>query len=228
MFIEYWMSMVEVMGKLNLNTKINFLNLKTKIFFSISNNPSNRGSKFYNKYFKKKNYIYLPLKIKNKIIFKKIIKFFKKKIINFGGASISMPYKQEVIKYVDKEVVKEVPLEKIVTKIEYICDKTNENELLLKIQELESENQKFSTINTELEDKLQKFSTITEETTKIFHYNQDDKLKLLQGTLLNLKKELSLRDEKLKELENKIKELENIKINQGAVFLKGSNLTQNL
>ena len=97
------MSMVEVMGKLNLNTKINFLNLKTKIFFSISNNPSNRGSKFYNKYFKKKNYIYLPLKIKNKIIFKKIIKFFKKKIINFGGASISMPYKQEVIKYVDKK-----------------------------------------------------------------------------------------------------------------------------
>ena len=134
----------------------------------------------------------------------------------------------EVIKYVDKEVVKEVPVEKIVTKIEYICDKTNENELLLKIQELESENQKFSTINTELEDKLQKFSTITEETTKIFHYNQDDKLKLLQGTLLSLKKELSLRDEKLKELENKIKELENIKINQGAVFLKGSNLTQNL
>ena len=120
----------------------------------------------------------------------------------------------EVIKYVDKEVVKEVPVEKVVTKIEYICDKTNENELLLKIQELETEKQKFS--------------TITEETTKIFHYNQDDKLKLLQNTLLSLKKELSLRDEKLKELENKIKELENIKINQGAVFLKGSNLTQNL
>jgi tRNA nucleotidyltransferase/poly(A) polymerase len=134
----------------------------------------------------------------------------------------------EVIKYVEKEIIKEVPVEKIVTKIEYICDKTNENELLLKIQELESENQKFSTINIELEDKLQKFSTITEETTKILHYNQDDKLKLLQGTLLSLKKELSLRDEKLKELENKIKELENIKINQGAVFLKGSNLTQNL
>lgn len=134
----------------------------------------------------------------------------------------------EVIKYVDKEVVKEVPVEKVVTKIEYICDKTNENELLLKIQELETEKQKFSTINIELEDKLQKFSTITEETTKIFHYNQDDKLKLLQNTLLSLKKELSLRDEKIKELENKIKELENIKINQGAVFLKGSNLTQNL
>lgn len=97
------MSMAEVMEELTLNTKINFLNLKTKIFFSISNNPSNRGSKFYNKYFKKKNYIYLPLKIKNKITFKNLIKFLKKKIINFGGASISMPYKEEVTKYVDKK-----------------------------------------------------------------------------------------------------------------------------
>lgn len=97
------MNMAEVMGKLNLNTKINFLNLKTKIFFSISSNPSTRGSNFYNKYFKKKNYIYLPLKIKNKIMFKEIMVFLKKKIINFGGASISMPYKEEITKYVDKK-----------------------------------------------------------------------------------------------------------------------------
>jgi shikimate dehydrogenase len=97
------MSTEEVMEELTLNTKINFLNLKTKIFFSISNNPSNRGSKFYNKYFIKKNYIYLPLKIKNNIMFKHLINFLKKKIINFGGASISMPYKEEIIKYVDKK-----------------------------------------------------------------------------------------------------------------------------
>jgi shikimate dehydrogenase len=97
------MSMVEVMGKLNLSTKINLLNLKTKIFFSISSNPTSRGSQFYNKYFKKKNYIYLPLRIKNKVMFKKAIAFFKKKIVNFGGASISMPYKEEIIKYVDKK-----------------------------------------------------------------------------------------------------------------------------
>jgi len=91
------------MGKLNLNTKINLLNLKTKIFFSISSNPTSRGSQFYNKYLKKKNYIYLPLRIKNKVMFKKAIAFFKKKIVNFGGASISMPYKEEIIKYVDKK-----------------------------------------------------------------------------------------------------------------------------
>jgi shikimate 5-dehydrogenase len=95
--------MVEVMEELTLSTKTNFLNKKTKIFFSISNNPSNRGSEFYNKYFIKKNYIYLPLKIKNNIMFKNLIKFLKKKIINFGGASISMPYKEEITKYVDKK-----------------------------------------------------------------------------------------------------------------------------
>jgi shikimate 5-dehydrogenase len=97
------MSTAEVMEELTLNTKINFLNLKTKIFFSVSNNPSNRGSKFYNKYFIKKNYIYLPLKIKNNIMFKNLINFLKKKIINFGGASISMPYKEEITKYVDEK-----------------------------------------------------------------------------------------------------------------------------
>jgi shikimate dehydrogenase len=91
------------MEGLNLSTVINFLNLKTKFFFSISKDPSVRGSAFYNKFFKKKNYIYLPLKIKNKIIFKEIIIFLKKKIINFGGASISMPFKEEILKYVDKK-----------------------------------------------------------------------------------------------------------------------------
>jgi shikimate dehydrogenase len=97
------MSIAEVMEELTLNTKINFLNQKTKIFFSISSNPSTRGSKFYNKFFKKKNYLYLPLKIENKLIFKIFMSFIKKRIINFGGASISMPYKEEVTKYIDKK-----------------------------------------------------------------------------------------------------------------------------
>jgi hypothetical protein len=46
----------------------------------------------------------------------------------------------EVIKEVEvtKEVFVDVPVEKIVTKIEYICDNAQENELLLKIQEMEN------------------------------------------------------------------------------------------
>ena len=58
--------------------------------------------------------------------------------------------------------------------------------------------------------------------------NKEEKLKLLQNTLLSLKKELSFKDEKIRELENKINELEKLTINQGAVFLKGSNLNQRL
>jgi hypothetical protein len=44
-----------------------------------------------------------------------------------------------VIQEVEKEVIKEVPVEKVVTKIEYISDNTQTNELLLKIQQLETE-----------------------------------------------------------------------------------------
>lgn len=58
--------------------------------------------------------------------------------------------------------------------------------------------------------------------------NKEEKLKLLQNTLLNLKKDLTLKDEKIKELENKIIELEKLTINQGDIFLKGSNLNQSL
>jgi hypothetical protein len=144
----------------------------------------------------------------------------------------------EVIKYVDrevikevpveKEIVKEIPVEKIVSKIEYIYDK-NDEELSLKIQELELEKQKFSTKLKEYEEQIQKFSTITGKTENNVQNNQDDKLKLLQGTLLSLKKQLSLKDEEIKEKENIIKQLESLKVGpNGAVFLKSSDITKNL
>lgn len=79
------------------------LDTKTKIYLSISNNPSVRGSEYYNNLFKKNkiNSIYLPLKITNKKDFHKLFLFIKNNTINFGGASISMPFKEYVIKYLD-------------------------------------------------------------------------------------------------------------------------------
>jgi polyhydroxyalkanoate synthesis regulator phasin len=47
---------------------------------------------------------------------------------------------------------------------------------------------------------------------------------MLQNTLLNQKKELTLKTQKITELEEKIKQLENLTINQGAVYMRGSNL----
>lgn len=134
----------------------------------------------------------------------------------------------EIIKEVEKivEIVKEVPVEKIVEKVVTIYDKSDDESLLLKIGQLESELEKFSIKNSELESQVQKFSAITEESTK---NNQDEKLKLLQSTLLSLKKQLSLKDEEIKQKEEIIKQLESLKVGlNGAVFLKSSDITKNI
>jgi hypothetical protein len=91
-----------------------------------------------------------------------------------------------VEKVVIKEVVKEVPVEIVVTKTEYISDDTKTNELLLKIQQLESDKQLFSTKTQELEGEVLKFSTITTENENIFHYKmskKDEELDRLRQTL---------------------------------------------
>jgi acyl carrier protein phosphodiesterase len=87
-----------------------------------------------------------------------------------------------VEKIVIKEVIKEVPVEKIVT----IYDNSGENELLLKIQQLENGmskkdseldelRQKFSTKEGEITDKEQEFSTITTEMQNIFQKEMSKK-----------------------------------------------------
>jgi predicted RNase H-like nuclease (RuvC/YqgF family) len=140
------------------------------------------------------------------------------------------------------EVIKEV--EKIVTKIEYISDKTGESELLLKIQQLE---ENIFHLNNELDKEKQIFSTKTTEMENIFQNemskkdNELDELrrnldvkvgnkneKMLQETLNTLRKELTDKNSKITELEGTINNLEQINKNQGAVFMKGSNLSQNL
>ena len=89
-------------------------------------------------------------------------------------------------KVVIKEVVKEVPIEVVVTKIEYISDNTQTNELLLKIQQLESDKQLFSTKTQELEGQVQKFSTKTKEMENIFQ----DKMSKKDEELDRLRQEL--------------------------------------
>jgi hypothetical protein len=87
-----------------------------------------------------------------------------------------------VDKVVIKEVIKEVPVEKIVT----IYDNSSENELLLKVQQMESDKQIFSTKLQECDDKVQEFSTITTENENIFHYKmskKDEELDELRRTL---------------------------------------------
>jgi len=152
----------------------------------------------------------------------------------------------EVIKEVEKivEVIKEVPVEKVVEKIVNIYDKTNETELGGKISELE---EKILHLNHELDQERKNFSTKTTEMENIFQNEMskkdkeldefrrnldikldENKIKLLQETLVKLKKELIEKNQLIQTLRNKVEELESIKINQGVVFMKNSNLTKNL
>lgn len=117
----------------------------------------------------------------------------------------------EVIKYVDREVRVEVP----VPIIDKIGDETQINELLLKIQQLE--NRPPEIIETIKEVQVEKIVEVEKP---------NDKTLLLQETLQTLKKELSLKNSRIEELEEKNKLLESNKISQGAVYLKGSNLNE--
>lgn len=119
----------------------------------------------------------------------------------------------EVIKEVEKvvEVIKEVPVEKIIEKIVEVSDDTQINELLLKIQKLEN-----------------RPPEIVEVIKEVITQSNNDKSLMLQDTLNKLRKELTEKNSKITELEGTIKKLEQININQGAAYMKGSNLTKNI
>jgi len=56
----------------------------------------------------------------------------------------------------------------------------------------------------------------------------NDKTKLLQNTLQKLRKELSEKNSRIKELEEINKQMESVRVEQGAIFLKGSNIRETM
>jgi hypothetical protein len=141
----------------------------------------------------------------------------------------------EIIKeiIVEKEIIKEVPIEKVVTKVEYISDKTTENELGGIITKLEEEmskkDEELDELRRNLDIALDKPPVeIIKEVEVIKEVENNEKLKMLGETLQKLRKDLLLKDKKIEELENINKQLESIKVSQGAVYLKGSNIIQKL
>ena len=161
---------------------------------------------------------------------------------------------REIRVEVPVEVIKEV--EKVVTKIEYISDKSGENELLLKIQQLENEmskkdleldelRRKFSIKEEELNQLRQEFSTKDTENESFFQNEiskKDEELdelrrklddpvtnnniNMLQNTLQKLRGELSDKNQKIKELEQINKGLSDNQQTSGAYLLRGSNLNR--
>lgn len=80
-------------------SKLIWPNKETKIFISMAKNPGNTGAILHNKLFKiyNLNKIYLPLKVQNIYQARQILKNF-----NFQGCSLSMPYKEKLIRSVDR------------------------------------------------------------------------------------------------------------------------------
>ena len=118
---------------------------------------------------------------------------------------------REIRVEVPVEVIKEV--EKVVTKIEYINDKSGENELLLKIQQLENEMSKKDLDLDELRRKLDDPVT-------------NNNINMLQNTLQKLRGELSEKNQKIKELEQINKGLLDGQQTSGAYLLRVSNLNK--
>ena len=128
------------------------------------------------------------------------------KTLNEGEKQLKTEEVQE--KWIEKEVivevVKEVPVDRVVEKIIYTTDDIQINELGGKITTLEND---ISKKDLELEE-------------------LKGKLKSLQETLQNLRSELQLKNEKIKELEKINRELLN-GTNQ-AYLLRGSNLNRRI
>jgi hypothetical protein len=183
-------------------------------------------------------------------------KWVEKEVILEKWVEIPVEVIKEVVKveYVEvpveviKEVIKEVPVEKIVT----IYDNSSENELLLKIQQLENEKQKFSTKLQECNGELVIFSTKTQENENIFQdrikelesreperieiikevvvektTTDNSKQKALEETIQKIRTELQLKNKEINDLKNTITEIQASNGRQG-IFLDGSNLNRTI
>jgi predicted RNase H-like nuclease (RuvC/YqgF family) len=165
-------------------------------------------------------------------------KWVEKEVIREKRVEIPVEVIKEVIVEKIVEVVKEVPVDKIVEvvkeipveKIVKIYDKTDNSELLLKIQELENEKKEFSTKIDDLTNEVRKFSTKNQEMEKIFQNTpklDDDRTQQLQQTVQTLMGKIREKDNEIKQLKEQIDQL-NKSQEKSAVYLRSSNLGDNL
>jgi hypothetical protein len=135
---------------------------------------------------------------------------------------------------IEKEVIKEIPVEKVVTKVEYISDKTTEDELGGVIAELKNEmskkDEKLDELRRSLDIALDKPPVeIIKEVEVIKEVEKpNDKVIMLQDTLQKLRSEMKDKNTEIDGLKGLIKQLESRLNPTGAVYMKGSNINENL
>lgn len=163
-----------------------------------------------------------------KVVEKEVIKYVDREVIKEVPVDkiiekiVEVPV--EIVKeiVVEKEVLREVPIEKVVEKVVNIYDKNSENELLLKIQQLENELSKKDEELDELKRSLDILRHSNEEKPK------NDKTQMLQDTLAKLRAESLKKDETIKELQEKINKLNNKQGDTKAIYHQNTNLKNNI
>lgn len=150
-----------------------------------------------------------------------------------------------VERVVIKEVIKEIPIEKVI----HVTDHQELNEKIFqKEEQFNQERQKFSTKTTEMENifqeeknklllKIQQLESKEPEVVEIVKEivvekqvasDLQPKLEALQNTVQKLKQDNIEKDKKIKEYEKTIQEIQKFQQDKKAMFLKGSNLDDNL
>ena len=155
-----------------------------------------------------------------------------------GEKQVEIEVIREIRVEVPVEVIKEVyitddnELERLKKLVEiYGIDqfKTNEEiiELIKKNKSLEKQLMEVPILNIdEIRDEPEPIIVEVIKEVIVEVEKSNDRALLLQETLQKLRKELSLKNTRIEDLEKINKQLESIKVSQGAVFMKGSNLNE--
>ena len=177
----------------------------------------------------------IPVEVIKEVIVEKIVEVIKEVPVERIVEKIvevikEVPVERVVEKVV--EVIKEVPVEKIVT----IYDNSSENELLLKIQQLENTPPRIVEVIKEIPvDRVviqEKPVVVIVEKEVIREVERtvvdNSKAQMLQETLQKIRGEGIEKDKRIKELEKQIDDIKQMDIQRGAVYLRGSNLNDTL
>ena len=177
----------------------------------------------------------IPVEVIKEVVRIEYVEVPVDKIVEIIKEIPSPPVETEVIKYVDREVIKEVKVEVPVEKIVYIYDKkeeevvtkveTNCDEFLSKIQELESRKPEVIEVIKEVPVEVIKEIIIEKESTDI---GLKSKLEAIQNTVQKLKQDNIEKDNKIREYEKTIEDIQKFQTDRKAAFLKGSNLDDTL
>ena len=154
----------------------------------------------------KVEYVEVPVEVIKEVTVDKIVEVIKE-----------IPVERVVI----QEVIKEVPVEKIVT----IYDNSTENELLLKIQQLENRPPEIVEVEkiVEIEKEVEKIVEVIKEVVVEKTTTDNSKQKALEETIQKIRTELQLKNKEINDLKLTISDIQK----QGgskSVYMDGSNL----